>query len=450
MLCLSEVYICADGRSGTRGALLHPCHFPLRIIIIIIMALATATSLSLNITDETCKGRIPKCDHGRLMYYLSCITSLGPRPYGDPSLEVPQKLTDHANYAALSFREIRQVVKWCQRLSPEGNPKVAELALCDEEGEFVGGDPRRANCRFLRVSADCGFVAVGERSVVASSVKGVGERLIMWYTPKWLEMYYTKPLKNVSIYHCLHCTGVGGLCACKFECDRPAKSRCDVLRPNEHAGWCDGCQDERYIVGALYRCTVCGPADFFLCRGCYFDRGVDDLTHPHEEIAKPGATPRLLPPRKSKAPEPTAPLSPPPGSPLSIKDIKDLVWGRSSRPLPSSSSPSPSLSSPAVQSSTTQSSYPSPALSSPTFSSSTPATESEVKKAKVPFAKDDMVVLKRLTKGDMNGKEAMVLSVDVAAQKVLVQVVGMEKAFKVKWANVEIVEELEDMEEELE
>jgi len=73
-----------------------------------------------------------------------------------------------------------------------------------------------------------------------------------------------------------------------------------------------------------------------------------------------------------------------------------------------------------------------------------------VKKAKVPFAKDDMVVLKRLTKGDMNGKEAMVLSVDVAAQKVLVQVVGMEKAFKVKWANVEIVEELEDMEEELE
>ena len=413
------------------------------------MALATATSLSLNITDETRKGRVPESDHARLMYYLSCITSLGPRPYGDPSLKVPQKLTDHANYAALSFQEIREVVKWCQRLSPEGNPKVAELAVCDVQGEFSGEDPRWAKCGFLGVSADCDVVSIGRRSIVASSVRGVGKRVIMWYTPKWLEKNYTKPLKKVSIYHCLHCTGVGGLCACKLECDRPAKSRCDVLRPYEHAGWCDGCQDERYIVGALYRCTVCGPADFFLCRGCYFDRGVDDLTHPHEEIAKPGAAPRLLPPRKAKAPEPKAPLSPPPVSSqpindIKVKDIKDLVWGRSTAPLPSSSS----RSSPAAQSSTAQSSYPSPGLSSPPFSSSTPAAESKVE-AKVPFTKDDMVVLKGVKKGDMNGKEATVLSVDVAAQKVLVQVVGMEKTFKVKWANVEVVEELEDLEEEL-
>jgi len=37
--------------------------------------------------------------------------------------------------------------------------------------------------------------------------------------------------------------------------------------------------------------------------------------------------------------------------------------------------------------------------------------------------------------------------VDVVAQKVHIQVVGMEKTFKVKW---ELVKELEEVEEELE
>jgi len=317
-------------------------------------------------------------------------------------------------------------------LSPENNPIVREFAMCDAEGE-VCEDPDVEECRFLSVSADCDVVSVGERSVVASSVKGVGEKLIMWYTPKWLETYYTLPLKNVSIYHCLHCTGVESPCACQLECDRPAKSRCDVLRSYEHAAWCDGCRDQRYIVGAMYKCTVC--ANFDLCRVCYFERGVDYLTHPYEEISTPGATPRRLAPRKAKVPEIKAPPPPPPPVSFqsqSIKDIKDLVWGRSSAPLSSSSS---------------SSSYSNSGLIAPsaTFGSSTPSA-----KAKVPFTKDDMVVLKGLTKGEMNGKEATVLSVDVAAQKVQIQIVGMEKTFKVKWENVELVGDLEDVEEELE
>jgi len=47
-----------------------------------------------------------------------------------------------------------------------------------------------------------------------------------------------------------------------------------------------------------------------------------------------------------------------------------------------------------------------------------------------------------------NEREAMVLGVDVAAQRVLIQVVGMEKTFKFKWEN--LVEDLDDGEEELE
>jgi len=42
---------------------------------------------------------------------------------------------------------------------------------------------------------------------------------------------------------------------------------------------------------------------------------------------------------------------------------------------------------------------------------------------------------------EMNGKEAIVLSVDVLIEKAQVRIIGTEKTFKVKGANMEVVEE---------
>ena len=50
----------------------------------------------------------------------------------------------------------------------------------------------------------------------------------------------------------------------------------------------------------------------------------------------------------------------------------------------------------------------------------------------------------------MDGKEATVLNVDVANQKAQIRIDGRDKTFRVKWANIEPVEDLEDLEEELE
>ena len=383
--------------------------------------MATATSVSLNVQDQTRTAPVAQVDHARLMYYLNCVSSSGPRP-GDPTLKAPKKLTDHANYHLLSFQEIRSVVDWCHRLSPE-NVEIQEFVCCDSDGE-VCEDPWKSDCAFLNISADYDIVSVGQRSIVAGSIKGIGERLVMFYTPLWLEQYYTNPLENVSRFHCLHCDGTEHHCSCVEGCDRPAKSLCHILRSNEHSFACDGCKDEWYVTGVLYRCTIC--SNYGLCHRCYLERQVDDLTHPFEEIVSPGATPRRLAPRK-------APLLPPrpPVSSQSIANIKDLVWGRSTPP-------------------TTPQSYTNSGLPSPTMNNTTSTVPVTSSGLKAPFRKDDIVVLKGLTRAEMNGKEATVLSVDVGDQKVQIQVVGMDKTFKVKWTNVEAVEELEELEEELE
>ena len=364
--------------------------------------MATATSISLNVRDHTRPDKVAEVDHARLMYYLSSISLLGPRR--NQTLQVPKRLTDYANYQQLTFQEIRSIVEWCHHLAPD-QAKVKEFATCDPNGE-VCKDTKNAGCTFLNISADYDVVSVRQRSIVAGSVKGVGERVVLFYTPTWLETVYTNPLKNVSRFHCYHCIGVDGYpCSCMEGCDRPAKSQCHVLRPDEHRFQCDGCKDRLYVMGVLYICTVC--TNYGLCRRCYLERQADHLTHPFEEVVSPGATPRRLAPRK-------APLLPPrpPVSSQSTANTKDLVT-------------------PTAQLYTK-------------LSGLSPSTMTDIKSptlGKASFRKDDTVVLKGLTKTEMNGKEATVLSVDVVEQKVQIQVVGMEKTFKVKWANVESVEE---------
>ena len=347
--------------------------------------MATAAAISLNVEDRTERASVPHHDVARLMYYLKSINSTGPERK-DPKTLVPKHLTDYANWNRLNSKDIRDLVKWCRRLAPTKSP-AKDFTFCDINKEKCGG-PGQMSCAFLDVSADLSILAIGRGVIAAGVAEGVGKKCVLFYTPGWLKKNYTDPLQNVSIYHCVHCTGVERTCGCQVEkCDRPWTSRCYILRPHEHRFKCDGCDYEVYVTGVLYLCSLC--PNYGLCRRCYEKRRIHDLTHPFEEVKKPGAQRIRLSSRQVS-------MSPPIPRTISKAD------------------------------------------------SSTAAA------AKPPFAKGDLVTLKGLARTDMDGKEATVLNIDMADQKAQIRIDGMEKAFKVKWANIEPAEELEELEEELE
>jgi len=340
---------------------------------------AAAAFAKLNVEDRTIATTIPRHDVAHLMYYLKSVNSLG-RRQDTTILRAPKNLTDYANWQRLSSKDIRDLVAWCRRLAPAKSP-VKDFTVCDVDRE-VCGKTDKSDCAFFKVSADIDIVAIGRNAMIAGAAKGVGGKHILFYTPEWLTKYYTDPLKNVSIYHCAHCTGVERGCRCQVEkCDRPWASRCYILRPHEHRFKCDGCKDELYVTGVLYMCSLC--SNYGLCRRCYKERRIHDLTHPFQEIAKPGAQPVLLSRRKASKPS----------------------------VMPSSGQDGPE----------------------------TPP--------QAPFTKGDVVILKGLARADMDGQEATVLNIDVANQKAQIRINGIDKTFKVKWVNIEPAEDLEGLEE---
>lgn len=342
--------------------------------------MATAAAVSLNVQDRSTTVKVPSYDVPHLMYYLKSINSLGPKRDDPTRLKAPQHLTDYANWKHLSLKDIRDIASWSARLAPDKTP-AKDFVVCDANLE-VCGKPGQSDAAFIEVSADFNVVSVGRGAVVAGSAKGIGKKFVLFYSPQWLKKFYTDPLAKVSRYHCVHCPGAEGPCGCQARdenCDRPGFSMCHILRSDEHNFKCDGCDDQRYVTGVLFKCMVCN--DYGLCRRCYEDRQVHDLTHRFEEIVKAGATPILRNPRN---------------------------W-----------------------------------LSFPTPHQ--PQTSQ-----KVPFTKGDVVTLKSLARADMDGKEATVLNVDVANQKAQIRMDGQDKTFRVKWANIEPVEDLDDSDEELE
>jgi len=374
--------------------------------------MATATSVSVNVRNRTYDSPVAEIDYVRLMYYLHCVSSVGPQNGNgvDPTLKAPEKLRDYANYQLLDYQEILSVVEWCHRLAPD-NPKLKRFVVRDVHGE-VCKDPCLSDCVFVNISADCEVVSYmpGSRRlyILKGSVKGIYEELAMFYTPLWLEEVYTDPLKNSALWHCYHCSGTDYLCSCVEGCNRPAASHCHVLQPNEHRFLCDGCTDRPCVAGTLYLCTVC--TNYGLCALCYGERQVHDLMHAFEAIESRGATPRRLDPRKA----PLYPPSPPAYS-QSINNNKnsELERGKST------------TSTPTMENTTSE-----------VLVNCGPAL------GKTPFTKDDTVTLGGLTRTERNRKVAIVLSVDVVEQKAQVQVVGMKlKTFKVKWANMKLVEE---------
>ena len=378
--------------------------------------MATATALSLNVEDRTGeRAYIPPYDVARLMFYLKCMNSLGPQPKDSSRPSAPSNLTDFDDWERLNFQDIRTLVAWCRFFAMD-NAFAEDFTVCDAGGEV---DSREGKCTFIEVSADVDVVSVGLNAIVASSAHGIGKKLIMLYTPKWLKTFFTDPLANVSIYHCMHCEGVEGPCACRVEkCDRPGVSRCYIPRPYEHAVVCNGCEDGVYVTGALYMCAVC--VDYALCRRCYEDRNIHNFPHWFKEFAEPGAQPALVDRRKT------------PGSRFVTRPAAKIHHDC-----------------PGCQCGT-GSSTKVPAAQGVVYTVPAAPSTPTVHPAKAPFTKGDVVTLKGLAWEDMDGKGATVLSVDVANKKAQVQVDGRDQTFRVKWENIELVKDLEDSEEELE
>jgi hypothetical protein len=66
-------------------------------------------------------------------------------------------------------------------------------------------------------------------------------------------------------------------------------------------------------------------------------------------------------------------------------------------------------------------------------------------KSQVRWRKDDNVILKGLNRGEMNGKKGTVVSVDNALSKVQVRLEGMDKSFKVKFENLQMASDEEEL-----
>jgi len=65
--------------------------------------------------------------------------------------------------------------------------------------------------------------------------------------------------------------------------------------------------------------------------------------------------------------------------------------------------------------------------------------------SQVRWRKDDTVILKGLNQAEMNGKKGTVVLVDNVLGKVQVRIEDMDKLFKVKFENVQMAEEDEEL-----
>ncbi|KAF9531442.1 hypothetical protein CPB83DRAFT_849028 [Crepidotus variabilis] len=276
---------------------------------------------------------------------------------------------------------------------------------------------------------------------------------------------------------------------------QPTRAASPKPPPGQHQCNCDGC-GKSCFYGTRYKCSTCD--DYDLCANCYEAR--IHSAHPFMQIIAPGSKPNHLPARYKPPVAPTIPTrsppapAPPPYTPspysgtgrdgsddsshksssspffynsMSISELRAFlrdhgvssdgildketlckhVWEThcdsmsmievnkflmdnkistaDCRDIPSRRQKAKDAFAP-----------PSRPLPPPT-SVNTSATR---------FRKDDSVILKGLTRAEMNGKRGTVMSVDQAANRVQVRVFDMDKTFKVKFENIEIEEEDEELE----
>jgi len=282
----------------------------------------------------------------------------------------------------------------------------------------------------------------------------------------------------------------------------PAQRRAPTPQPEDdkHQSHCDGC-GWQYFTGIRYKCTVCD--DFDLCSPCY-NRNVHDLTHPFMQISKPGGKPVYLSARR-KAPTPSSnkspstttkppTRSPPPRMPtekptsqnpppymesnpssssffyssMSVTDLRAYLTERGvefgdvldketlcrrawdtycdcmSIVELNTFLSNKNISTVGCRDINSRRQRAKDAFEPPTRPSRPPASSNT---SATRFRKDDTVVLTGLSRAEMNGKTATVISVDQAEGKALVKVEAMDRTFKIKLENLKMEEDQEAVEE---
>lgn len=283
--------------------------------------MATASMLSVTVANTGCPVVVPDDDVARLMYYLQCVTvSLG--------LDILEDdLVDYRNYRQLSRARIELVFKAALCFSPD--EFIDKVIFRDDDKTVTGNLPNK----FCQVSVACNIVSLQQNVIIAGKTRNVTK--VMFFTPSWLETYYTYPLLRTVLKskHCMHCEGKDGMCVCD-DCPRTSDSQClsllgllidslssaTITSPppssvpaipaqssNSHQCTCDGCGSQEF-QGTRYKCKVC--YDYDLCRSCYMDN-VHDLSHRFMQIDRPESSPINLAPR---APAPPLPRRDPPPS----------------------------------------------------------------------------------------------------------------------------------------
>ena len=258
----------------------------------------------------------------------------------------------------------------------------------------------------------------------------------------------------------------------------------ETPRPGAHQCNCDGC-GRRSFTGARYKCTTC--YDYDLCEQCY-KSNKHDMGHPFNQYRTPGATPTLLaarasskpfiphtktatatdhpPPRYSEKPTTTPSSSPFFYDTMSVSELKNFlndhgatfddildketlcrrVWDTYCESMGivelNKFLSENSISTADCRDVQSRRQKAKGMFRPPKRPAAPPASANT---SRVRWRKDDTVILKGLNRAEMNGKRGTVVSVDNVLGKVQVRIEDMDKLFKVKFENLQMAEEDEEL-----
>ena len=143
----------------------------------------TAVGRNIQVKQVGTSATIPSNNYGRLMYYLSCVSSV-------VDFEIPYKYRNYSNYYSLSYSEKKELVVLCALLQPSLFMEN-HLFICDDEGRILTD---YSNDFFEITETNVGL-HVSEEIVIAG--KRVRALKIMIFKPRWLINNYRDPLRAV-------------------------------------------------------------------------------------------------------------------------------------------------------------------------------------------------------------------------------------------------------------
>ena len=238
-----------------------------------------------------------------LAFYLKCVWGCGVLVF-----DVDQNLIDYNNAHTLSGQQQRVIL---ETILHELNPQhlLNRVFFLDDQHMML---PAHASNAFFAIETVA--PTLGE-DILMQTLAGGGYNLsrihkIMLCTSEWLEKYYFTPIYslrgqaisvNSTLFgqpvlnagqslHCSHCRGGDDNCTCECGCPSlSSHSRCRVVHRGTNCFACN-----REIEGKLYKCATCSTIQ--VCEGCY-EAGAHDMTHSVYCIERNGSTPYYIPPR---------------------------------------------------------------------------------------------------------------------------------------------------------